>query len=286
MNKSDFIFREMPVVNKRVHRLGLAFDNGIEAEGIEAALERGVNYLFWVNSNKDAPHEVVKAALKQDRERYVFAGGATFGFFAGSIRRAAERLLRSFELEYLDVFQLYWLGKMAAWTKSVEQELVSLREEGLVRAIGVSIHDRKRAAKLAIESPLDLLMLRYNAAHPGAETDIFPHYAKRRPLTVAYTATSWRKLITTPEGWDGKVMSPGDCYRFCLSSPFVDVVLSAADNGKQMAQNLDAVEKGPLSPEEEAWIRRFGEYVHEIKGLRGVRSRVRIELKRSRSRRD
>ena len=158
-------------MNKRVHRLGLAFDNGIEAEGIEAALEKGVNYLFWLNTNKSATREVVKAALKRDRKRYVFAGGASLGFFAGSLRRAAERLLRSFELEYIDVFQLYWLGKMAALTKSVEQELVSLREEGLVRAIGVSIHDRKHAAKLAVESPLDLLMVRYIAAHPGAETD-------------------------------------------------------------------------------------------------------------------
>ena len=265
---------------------GLAFDNGIEAEGIEAALDRGVNYLFWVNTNKSAAHEVVKAALKRDRERYVFAGGASFGFFAGSLRRAAERLLRSFELEYIDVFQLYWLGKMASLTKSVEQELVRMREEGLVRAIGTSIHDRKRAAKLAVESPLDLLMLRYNAAHPGAEIDIFPCYAKRRPLTVAYTATSWRKLITAPEGWDGEVMSPGDCYRFCLNSPFVDVVLSAADNRKQIEQNLDALEKGPLSPEEDEWIRRYGEFVRGIRGLKGIRSRVMIELKRVGPRRD
>lgn len=37
-------------------------------------------------------------------------------------------------------------------------------------------------------------MIRYNAAHPGAEREIFPHL--------------------------------GDCYRFCLSSPYVDVVLT------------------------------------------------------------
>ena len=286
MNNADFTYREIPKLNKRVHRLGLAFDNGIEAEGIQAALDRGVNYLFWVNRNKGAAREVVKAALERDRERYVFAGGATLGFSAGSLRRAAERLLRSFELEYIDVFQLYWLGKMSALTKSVEQELVRLREEGLVRAIGVSIHDRKRAAKLAVESPLDLLMVRYNAAHPGAETDIFPSYATRRPITVAYTATSWRKLLTAPEGWEGKVMSPGDCYRFCLSSPFVDVVLSAADNRKQIDENLDALEKGPLSSEEDEWIRHFGEFVHGIRGLRGVRWRLQIERKRMRPRRD
>ena len=38
-------------------------------------------------------------------------------------------------------------------------------------------------------------MIRYNAAHPGAEQDVFPHLAARQPAVVAYTATSWRKLL-------------------------------------------------------------------------------------------
>ena len=55
--------------------------------------------------------------------------------------------------------------------------------------------DRERAGRLAEDSPLDLLMIRYNAAHPGAERDIFPHLAKRQPHIVAYTATSWRQAM-------------------------------------------------------------------------------------------
>jgi aryl-alcohol dehydrogenase-like predicted oxidoreductase len=131
-----------------------------------------------------------------------------------------------------------------------------------VRAIGVSIHDRKRAAKLAEDSLLDLLMIRYNAAHPGAEIDIFPSYNKRRPLTVAYTATSWRKLLKAPKGWDGPGMSAGDCYRFCLTSPHVDVVLCGADSDEHMQENLRVVEQGPLAADENEWIRRFGRAVH------------------------
>lgn len=262
MNESDFLYRDLPGLDKGVHRLGLAFSSGIEPEGIELALDRGINYLFWTNFSKDPQQEVVQAALKRDRERYVFCGGATLGFFAGSLRRAATKLLRRFELEYLDVFQLYWLGKMSSFTKSVQQELVRLREEGLARAVGVSIHDRKRAARLAVDSSLDLLMLRYNAAHPGAETDIFPSYATRRPLTVAYTATSWRKLLKRPKGWDGPVMTPGDCYRFCLANPDVDLVLSAPKNRAQIEENLDGLAKGPLTTEEDEWMRRFGAVVH------------------------
>lgn len=174
----------------------------------------------------------------------------------------AERILRRLDVEYLDVFQIFWLGKMSAFTQGVQRELVKLREEGLVRAIGVSIHDRKRAGRLAAESPLDLLMIRYNAAHPGAEKDIFPHYERRRPLTVAYTATSWRKLLKRPKGWEGDVMKAGQCYRFCLSSPHVEVVLCGADSGKQLTDNLRALQQGPLSDEEDSWIRKFGHAVH------------------------
>ena len=97
---------------------------------------------------------------------------------------------------------------------------------------------------------------------PGAERDIFPHYEARRPLTVAYTATSWRKLLSRPKGWDGPLMSAGQCYRFCLSSPHVDVTLTGPKNLQQLDDNLRALEDGPLSADEEAWIRPFGQAVH------------------------
>jgi len=60
--------------------------------------------------------------------------------------------------------------------------------------------------------------IRYNAASPGAEIDIFPHLAKRKPAIFAYTATRWRGLLKRPKGWNDPVMTPSDCYRFCLSN--------------------------------------------------------------------
>ncbi len=102
----------------------------------------------------------------------------------------------------------------------------ALRDEGKVRWLCASTHDRPRAGRLAADSILDVLMIRYNAAHPGAEQEIFPHLAARRPAVVSYTATAWRKLLAAPKGWTGRVPSAGDCYRFCLSSPHVDVALT------------------------------------------------------------
>jgi len=131
-----------------------------------------------------------------------------------------------------------------------------------VRSIGVSIHDRPRAGRLAEDSPLDLFMIRYNAAHPGAEKDIFPHLEKRKPSVIAYTATAWRKLLKPPKGWTGPTMTAGDCYRFCLSNPNIDVVLQGPASAQQFDENFKAVEKGPLSEDEAKWMREYGRLAH------------------------
>jgi len=260
---NDFLYKNVPTLGRRVFRLGLANNFGIEGKDLEWALEQGVNYVFWT-PNMRRVTQSLKTALKRDRESIVLASGPTTGYFGGGVRRACDRLLKKLDTEYLDIFQLFWLGRTSALTPSTIDALVSLRESGKARAIGVSIHDRKRAGKLAMDSPLDLLMIRYNAAHPGAEDDIFPHLAKRNPAIVAYTATRWRGLLKSPKGWEGPVMTASDCYRFCLSIPHVDQVLTGPKNRRQLQENLrDLREKGPLSEEETRWIRDFGNVVHK-----------------------
>jgi len=105
-------------------------------------------------------------------------------------------------------------------------------------------------------------MVRYNAAHTGAELDIFPHVDPGRLSIVAYTATRWRKLLKRPRGWDGDVPTAGDCYRFCLSDPKVSVVLTGPKNRDQLEANLEAVRRGPLPDHKLSWMREFGKVVH------------------------
>ncbi len=259
--ESSFLYRELSSVKKKVHRLGLATNYGLDEAGIAAAMERGLNYLFWTRTARKLT-KAAKSALAQNRENFVVAAGPTLGFFKGSVRAGAERALKALGTDYLDVYQLYWLGTMSAWTDATVSELVELKEEGKVRALGISIHDRVRAGKLAEDSPLDLFMIRYNAAHPGAERDIFPHLAKRKPSVVAYTATDWRRLLKAPRGWKGKVPTAGDCYRFCLTSPHVDVTLCGPSSVAQLDENLRALERGAMEAEELAWMKEFGAAVH------------------------
>jgi aryl-alcohol dehydrogenase-like predicted oxidoreductase len=123
----------------------------------------------------------------------------------------------------------------------------------------VSCHHRPSFAKLARDPRIQLLMLRYNAAHPGAERDVFPTLPTPRPGVVAYTSTSWgqlldRKLVPAGE----EVPSATDCYRFVLAQPAVDACWCGPKNRAELDGALRALDEGPLDAEQMAWLRRVG----------------------------
>lgn len=261
---ADFRRCVLPRLQRPVLRLGLAPNYGLDSAGIHAALrDRGMQYVFWTPTMRKATGPL-REALAADRDRLVIATGPTTAFWGGNIRAYVEGALRTLRIDQLDVLQMHWLGVTSWWTDGTVQAMVRLREEGKVRALGVSIHDRKRAGELVKDSPLDLLMIRYNAAHPGAEREIFPFNPpgdQHRAIT-AYTATSWRRLLKAPRGWPGPPATAAQCYRFALSSPEVDVVLTGPKSLAELDQNLAALEAGPLDAEEMAWMRSFGTAVH------------------------
>jgi aryl-alcohol dehydrogenase-like predicted oxidoreductase len=262
MLHTSFVRRRIPRLGREVFRLGLACNYGVDERGFDRALERGVEYVFWTRLRTGGVQPALKRALAQRRDRVVLGAGPGIGYFGGSVRRAAERLLRDLGTDRIDVFHLFWVGRTSALTEGTLESMAELKAEGKIRSFAISIHDRKRAGELVKGSPIDWFMLRYNAAHPGAESDVFPNLPPERPAVCAYTATSWRKLLRKPRTWTGEPMTAGDCYRFCLTSPHVDVTLMGPSSIAEVDANLDALEKGPLSVDEDAWMREFGRVVH------------------------
>jgi aryl-alcohol dehydrogenase-like predicted oxidoreductase len=247
---------------KRIHRLGLATNYGIDADGVRRAMDRGMNVFLWTSRGKKGLAAPLREAVGGKRDDVVVIGFAAMGLFGWSVRRAADSLLKELGTDHLDVLLLGWLGVGSAWTTATETALRTLRESGKIKAYGTSIHDRVRAGKLAAQRAVDLLMIRYNAAHPGAERDIFPHVKQQSPSVLAYTATSWRRLLKSPRKWEGAPMTAGDCYRFQLSSPHVDFAVTGPATRAQLDDNLDALDKGPLTADEDKTFRAFGQAVH------------------------
>ncbi len=259
MDANDFSTVELPSEGRRVLRLGLAGNYGIAAADVEYAAERGVNYWLWSpRFTKVTP--VLKRLLAADREAHVVSmlGNA---WFAGGPRKDVEKARKLLGIDRLDCYKLGWLGRTSRFSAGIQGSLTALLDEGLVTSVGCSIHDRKRAGELARASILGTFMLRYNAKHPGAEQDVFPHLAARNPTVIAYTATSWRQLLKPVRGLDAPPLTAAQCYRFCLSSPHVHVCLTGPANRAQLDDNLAALAAGPLSAEEEQRVRDYGRAV-------------------------
>ena len=139
-----------------------------------------------------------------------------------------------------------------------------MRERGMFRYLAVSGHNRPLFPNLAADSRYDLFHVRYNAAHRGAEAEVFPKFpVENRPGMVTYTATRWGDLLKTKKMPPGEAsLSGADCYRFVLSNPEVDVCMTGPGSTGEMREALRALDMGPMDEAELARVRTIGDYVH------------------------
>jgi aryl-alcohol dehydrogenase-like predicted oxidoreductase len=216
----------------------------------------------------------LRDGMKGRRENFVLAGGAGH-YWIGSqnLRKSVERRLRQLGTDYIDIFHFLGIYKEKQFPEAAQEELFKLKETGKVRFTGISSHDRPFIGRLARDGRIDVFMLRYSAAHRGAENEIFPFLQPENPGTVGYTATRWGQLLRRPKGYpvDGRVPTAAECYRFVLSEPRMHVVLTAPRNKAQMEENMRALEDGPLAPPDLEFMKSFGDIVHarQTKGIFG-----------------
>lgn len=250
-----------------VSPLGLSASYRPGKKSIHIAAEEGINlfFAFGIDTQMSA---ALREIMPARREQFVLATGAyNYIWWAQNIRKTFEKRLRQFRTDYIDVFLFLGVMKPDEFPQRIRDDLHQLKAEGKVRAIGLSCHNRLFLGELAANGEMDALMLRYNAAHRGAEQDIFPHLAAHNPGVLSYTATRWSYLVRRPKGvpTDARLPTAGECYRFVLSNPHVHCVLTAPRNERELRENLAAVRQGPLNEEDLAFIRNFGDVVHNQK---------------------
>jgi aryl-alcohol dehydrogenase-like predicted oxidoreductase len=256
----------------QVSSIGLGSSYGLSGKEVERAYERGVNFMFWGLRRRDDFGRGISRIAKRDREGLVIAA-QTYSRSAMLVEPSVDSVLRSLRVDHVDILCLGW------WDDVPPERILDaarvLRERGKIRSIMISCHHRPSFPTMAKTPGIESIMLRYNAAHPGAEREVFPHLpcerSGRAPGVLAFTATRWGSLL------DPKFVPPNektprasDCYRFAISSPHVHATLAGPKNGQELDDALDALERGPLSPEELAWMRRVGAHVRDSVNRHGV----------------
>ncbi|HCP50006.1 MAG: aldo/keto reductase [Pseudomonadota bacterium] len=247
-------------------RLGIGSTFDASTAVIEDAFERGINYLYWGTVRQPDFARAMVNLSKHHRDELILTV-QSYSQDPSSIEGEVEDALKTAGIENFDFLLLG--NRNSALSGEYVELFERLRDRGLLRYMSLSSHNRPFLPSLLEDyeqdrSPFELLMLRYNPVHRGAETDVFPFIQERKHPTIAtYTSTRWGHLLDSDKMPPGEVpLTARDCYRYALSNPAVDMVIAGPANGDQMGEAISALEAGPLEPEERARIERIGAHIY------------------------
>jgi len=228
----------------QVCRLGLATrgNTHLKPADVEYAVDRGINYLNWCGH----PDGLSQAVQRMGRARQQVVLAAQFqARSARDAERELASILNKLGTEYIDVLTLYYVASQGEWDEIIapggaRDYLNEQKRRGCVRLIGLTTHQRPLASQWAQSGKLDLLMIRYNAAHRGAEHDVFPVARQQHIPVVAFTGLRWKALLNrTPD--DPPEFAPPSAiewYRFCLANPNIAIALAAPDTRTELEADL------------------------------------------------
>ena len=176
--------------------------------------------------------EVVGKAIEGIRDRVQVAtkGGMTWDLEGGSdpwqtqdrlghdvtIRRNStpatlsiecERSLERLGVDVIDLYQIHWPDTTTAVEDSMAA-LVKLKDQGKIRAIGVSNYDATWVRKAAAVAPLASLQPPYSLIQRKIEKEILPTCRELKVGVIVYSPME-RGLLTGSVGVD-RVFPPGD----------------------------------------------------------------------------
>ncbi len=146
---------------------GFGRSEQIVGRALEGVVERP--YVFTKCSLLEGPGRTVAHSLKRD-----------------SILREAENSLRRLEVDAIDLYQIHW-PIPAADIEEGWAALVELKQQGLVRHIGVSNFDAGQLHVIAQIAPVETLQPQYSLIEREIEREVLP-FAEREGIgVIAYS---------------------------------------------------------------------------------------------------
>ncbi|MFW6125446.1 MAG: aldo/keto reductase [Pirellulales bacterium] len=257
----------------RVCRVGLATrgNTSLAPDDVLRAIDAGIGYLNWCG-HTDGMSQAVRGL--GPRRRDVIVATQLSARTAKGARPELRELLGELGTDYLDVVTYYYVETRDEWRRilapgGAAEALEEAKACGVVRAIGVTSHQRPLAAQIVRSRRVDLAMIRYNAAHRGAERDVFPICRRHNVPVVAFTGMRWGALLdpTPDDPPDFQPPPAPDWYRFVLCHPDVTVALVAPDGREELEEDLQLLpDWRGLEPDEYRRLRTHGDRVRRHAG--------------------
>jgi aryl-alcohol dehydrogenase-like predicted oxidoreductase len=252
--------------NLKVSRLGIGSSYGVSEKACHKAFDEGVNYFFWGSVRTTGMCLAIREIARSRREELVVVLEC-YNRCPNLIKRSVEQGLRKLKIDQADILLLGWYDRPPE--PSVLETVNRLKDKGCFRFLGISSHKRTLFQKYLQDGFYDVFHMRYNAAHRGAEQEIFPYLPKERgPGIISYTNTRWGSLLKAknmPAGFSPPTAP--ECYRFTLSNPYVQVAICGPKNDQEMDAALTILKTGPMGEGELRRMCTIGDHVHSITSL-------------------
>jgi aryl-alcohol dehydrogenase-like predicted oxidoreductase len=173
-----------------------------EAESIatiRAAFEHGINIVDTAPVyGFGRSEEIVGKAIAEGRRRsdVLIATKAGLQWDGGRVSRNASRArlmqevegsLRRLRTDYIDIYQVHWPDPLVTIEETAEA-MLTLLEQGKIRAIGVSNFSVLQMERFCRVAPLHVLQPPYNLFERGIEIDLLPYCRKNQIATLGYGA--------------------------------------------------------------------------------------------------
>jgi 1-deoxyxylulose-5-phosphate synthase len=139
---------------------------------MRVGFDLGVN--FWDLADGYGSHPNAKAALRTIPRESVVISTKTSATTDADATSAVERFLKELGTDYIDIVHLHGISSVD-WTQQragAMTALARMKEAGVVRAVGVSVHDLGALATTATEPWVDVVLARINSQ--GARMDDTP----------------------------------------------------------------------------------------------------------------
>jgi len=212
---------------------------------LRAAYDLGVT--FWDTADQYGSHRHVARALQGIPRDEIVIATKTASHSGRAVRRDVERYLRELRVDVLDIVLLHCVMS-GNWTRSKQDQVRSLaraKEEGLVRAVGVSCHSLGALRAAAESDWVDVVLVRINYA--GANMDGSPEQVVPliERLYAAGKAVYGMKVL-------GVGRLAGDAraaIRYVLGLGTVHALAIGISQQAHLQQHVQTIEElGPLYP--------------------------------------
>ena len=169
-------------------------DDNESIEAIRAAVDAGITTIDTAEVYGSGHSEqIVAKAVSDIRDRLVYASKV----FADHLKyeqviEACDRSLKNLNTDYLDLYQIHWpsgsFGKEKVPIEETMKALNKLKEDGKIRAIGVSNFNRQQLEEASQYGGIDSLQPPYSLFWRKIEKDAVPYCIENNISVLAYSS--------------------------------------------------------------------------------------------------